>query len=228
MISIIIPTFNEAANITRLLQFLQQNRLSLVNEIIVSDGGSKDQTIALAKKMGAITVLSPQKSRAAQMNYGATFATGSILYFIHADTLPPKSFVEDITAAVKNKVDCGRYKTKFDSTKWLLKLNAWFTRFDWFLCYGGDQTFFITKKLFAEIKGYNEEMIIMEEYDLTARAKQQGQYKILAGKTLISARKYEGRTWLQVQRANAAAIRLYKKGAPQQTIANTYNKMLGI
>ena len=226
MISIIIPAYNEAENIGRLLQYLVQNSRGLVNEIIVADGGSSDETIAIAKTAGVTAVLSPAKGRAAQMNYGATFATGNILYFVHADTFPPATFSENIIAVVKNGADCGRYQTKFDSRKWLLKLNAWFTRFDWFMCYGGDQTFFITQQLFAAIEGFNEGMIIMEEYELTVRARQKGNYTILAGKTLISARKYEGRSWLQVQRANATAVRLYKKGATQHTIAAAYKRML--
>ena len=160
------------------------------------------------------------------MNYGALKATGNILYFVHADTLPPVSFTTDIITAVNDGFDCGRYQTKFNSNKWVYKINAFFTRFDWFICYGGDQTFFITKKLFDELGGYKPDMQIMEEYDLTSRAKQAGKYKIFNGKTLISIRKYLGRSWLQVQMANHKAIQLYKKDANQQEIAATYKAML--
>jgi rSAM/selenodomain-associated transferase 2 len=225
-ISIIIPTYNEAENIDALINYLKKNSNNSVAEIIVSDGGSTDETIAFASTSGAITFTSPQKGRAAQMNYGASKATGDIFYFVHADTFPPTSFATDIIEAVKNNFDCGRYQTKFNSKKWIYKFNAFFTRFDWFICYGGDQTFFITQKLFAELDGFKNEMMIMEEYDLTARAKQKGRYKIFNNTTLISTRKYEGRSWWQVQMANRKAIQLFKSGASQNEIIITYKKML--
>jgi len=225
-ISIIIPTFNEAENIVSLVNHLKNTSNTSVTEFIVSDGGSNDETVALAAAAGAITFASPQKGRAAQMNYGASNAMADILYFVHADTFPPASFATDITDAVKNNFDCGRYQTKFNSKKWILKFNAFFTRFDWFICYGGDQSFFITKKLFDELRGFNEAMQIMEEYDLTARAKEKGKYKVFNKPTLVSARKYEGRSWWQVQMANRKAIQLFKSGVSQSEIVNAYKEML--
>jgi rSAM/selenodomain-associated transferase 2 len=223
-ISIIIPTYNEAAVIAGLLQYLLQH--APLTEIIVCDGGSTDDTITNAALPGVTVLSSPHKGRAAQMNYGASKAGGDILYFVHADTFPSKNFATDIIEAVKNNFDCGRYRTKFNSKKWIYKFNAFFTRFDWFICYGGDQTFFITQKLFTELGGFKNEMMIMEEYDLTARAKQKGCYKIFNKTTLISTRKYEGRSWWQVQMANRKAIQLFKSGASQQQIADQYKLML--
>ncbi len=225
-ISIIIPTFNEAKDILLLIRYLNKNSNDLVAEIIVSDGASNDETLLLAGSAGATTLSSPQKGRAAQMNYGASLATGDILYFVHADTVPPTSFATDIIKAVENGFDCGRYRTKFDSKKYLLHCNAFFTRFDWFICYGGDQTLFITKKLFDALQGFNATMAIMEEYDLTTRAKQIGRYKIFTKATLVSARKYSGRSWWQVLMANRKAVQLFKKGASQNKIVHTYKTML--
>lgn len=227
-ISIIIPTFNEASVIEALIKYLQQHSAAAMVEIIVSDGGSTDKTLAIAAATGATALTSPQKGRAAQMNYGASKAGGDILYFVHADSFPPVNFVNDITDAVTNGFDCGRYKTKFNSSNWLLKINAWFTRFDWFICNGGDQTFFVTKKLFDQLHGFNSNMQIMEEYDLVPRAKEKGRFKIFKSAALVSARKYEGRSWWQVQMANKKAVQLFKKGASQQEIAAIYTAMLKI
>lgn len=225
-ISIIIPTCNEAAVIGRLVTYLQTHSGGIVQEIIISDGGSSDETIALAAAAGARTIVSPQKGRAAQMNYGAVNTTGSILYFVHADSFPPTHFAPDIIQAVAEGYDFGRYRTKFDSNKFLLKINAWFTRFNWFICLGGDQTLFITRKLFKQSNGFNKDTLIMEEYEFAERLMKRARYKIFNHAATISARKYEGRSWFKVQLANRRAVKLFKKGAPQQEIIEAYKRML--
>ncbi len=66
----------------------------------------------------------------------------------------------------------------------------------------------------------------MEEYEFCVRARKYGKYKILEGETLVSARKYDTNSWLRVQLANSKIVRMYKKGASQQEILNTYKHML--
>ncbi len=224
-ISIIIPTCNEAGNIGPLIAYLKQYGGTALAEILVCDGGSTDATAAVAAAAGA-RVVPAAKGRAMQMHAGAAIAAGDTLYFVHADTFPPQGFAQDITTAVQQGYAIGRYRTRFDSRAWLLKLNAWFTRFDWWMCYGGDQTLFITKAVYQLAGGFNTTMLIMEEYEFTERARAYGRYLVLPGAATVSARKYEGRSWLQVQRANYRATQLYKKGASQETIAATYKQML--
>jgi len=226
MISIIIPTYNEAEHILWLIDHLKQYGNNAIAEIIVADGGSNDNTVALALSTGATAKVSPQKGRAAQMNFGATLATGTIFYFVHADTLPPKTFLSDIENAVKDGYGFGRYRTKFDSKKWILKVNAFFTRFDLFISNGGDQTLFMSKELFNAINGFNASMRIMEDYDIVTRAKQKATYKIIQKTVLVSTRKYETNTWWQVLKANYTIINMYKNGASQDAMVNKYKAML--
>jgi rSAM/selenodomain-associated transferase 2 len=226
MISIIIPTYNEQENIAGLIGYLMKNSKEMIREIIVADGGSEDGTVEFATKAGAITVLSPAKSRAVQMNCGASIATGDILYFVHADTLPPSSFVKDIEKAVLDGFELGRYRTKFDGKSILLKLNALFTRFDFFICYGGDQTLFITKNLFTSIGGFKTEMCIMEEFEIVERARKKARYKIFQKAALISARKYSTNNWLSVQLANYKIVKMYKRGSCQDQMVKKYNELL--
>jgi rSAM/selenodomain-associated transferase 2 len=209
-----------------LINFLQKYGSDKVTEIIVSDGGSEDGTFAVAAKMGIKAVSSPVKGRAGQMNFGASMAKSDILYFVHADTFPTQSFVNDIFKAVEGGYELGRYKTKFISHKPILKINEWFTRFDFFICMGGDQTLFVQKKLFEQLGGFKEEMALMEEYEFCRRARKHGAYKIMKGAALVSARKYEKNSWLQVQKANYKVVQLYKKGATQKTLVETYKRML--
>lgn len=225
-LSIIIPTYNEAKGIEKLVSFLKRFGGAAVVDLIVSDGGSEDGTTEQATAAGAFAVVSPHKGRAAQMNYGASLAKGNVLYFVHADSFPPQTFVNDIQQAINKGYDIGRYRTQFDSQKLLLKFNAWATRFDLFMCMGGDQTLFVRRQLFEVSGGFKEDMRIMEEFEFCARARKTGRYKILNGAALISARKYETNGWLRVQKANAAVVRLYKRGATQQQMLDTYKRML--
>jgi len=225
-ISIIIPTYNEAVAIAKLITYLQKYAGEKLHEIIVSDAGSTDETTTIAKQAGATVLISPQKGRAAQMNYGAANSNGDVLYFVHADSFPPVNFALDIINAVDDGYDFGRYRTKFDSNKFLLKINAWFTRFNWFICYGGDQTLFITRTLFEQSGGFKNELLIMEEYEFAERLMKQGRYKIFNDAALVSARKYEGRSWLKVQLANRKVVKLFKKGTSQEVIVKTYKEML--
>lgn len=226
MVSVIIPTYNEQDNIAKLVSYLRANGGTLLKEIIVSDAHSHDKTVALAEQAGARAVLSPQKGRAAQMNYGSSLAGGNILYFVHADTFPPSSFCNQIEKAVGDGFAIGRYQTKFDSHKFILRLNAFFTRFDLFMCYGGDQTLFVDKTLFDAIGGFDATMRIMEDYEIIERARKKARYRILPGKTLVSARKYETNSWWSVQRANYTIVQMYKKGASQDAMVNKYKEML--
>ncbi len=87
-ISIIIPVLNEAAALPKTLTSIQKGSNI---EIIVVDGGSEDETVAIAQSYG-ITALSSPPGRATQMNNGAAVATGDILLFLHADTRLPNNF----------------------------------------------------------------------------------------------------------------------------------------
>ncbi|MBL7731565.1 MAG: TIGR04283 family arsenosugar biosynthesis glycosyltransferase [Chitinophagaceae bacterium] len=226
-LSIIIPAFNEAAGIGKLVSFLRRHAQGLVAEIIVADGGSTDATIAEAKAAGAVVISCKQKGRAVQMNEGAAAANGDILYFVHADTFPPEGYAQDIITAVQRGAVLGRYQTRFSSRKWYLKINAWFTRFDWFICMGGDNTLFITRKCFKANNGFDASMQIMEEYEFCQRVRKEGAvYKVLKGKALVSARKYDTNSWWTVQRANKKIVDMYRKGASQEEMVSTYRRML--
>jgi GT2 family glycosyltransferase len=69
-------------------------------------------------------------------------------------------------------------------------------------------------------------MQLMEEYEFCARARKLGRYTVMNGAALISARKYEKNSWLEVQKANFKVVQLYRKGAPQELLIETYERML--
>lgn len=225
-VSVIIPTFNEADNIGRLVHYLRENSDENLVEIIVVDGGSTDKTVAIAKNAAAKVVKSPEKGRAWQMNFGASMATGNLLYFVHADTIPPKSYLKDIVEAVQQGYQMGRYLSRYDSKSWLLKINALLSRTDTFAGMGGDQTLFITQELFEETGGFDDEMKIMEDFEFSARARKKGKYKIIPKPVLISARKYDTNGWLKVQKANYTMVRMYQNGASQEDMISKCKQLL--
>ncbi|WP_411028913.1 TIGR04283 family arsenosugar biosynthesis glycosyltransferase [Spongiimicrobium sp. 3-5] len=190
-ISIIIPVLNEENHIGRLLSYLNKTAShNNVIEILVVDGGSKDQTVQVAKTGGAKVLHSP-KGRAVQMNHGAHYAKGEIFYFLHADTVPPQQFDTYILDAFSEGFKAGCFRMKFDSNSRFLKFFAFLSRVNHRVCRGGDQSLYITKKLFRQSKGFNEDYIIYEDTEFIGRLYKMTNFKVLAPKVITSARKYE-------------------------------------
>jgi len=198
-ISVIIPTFNEQIHIARLLAYLQESSTAInIREIIVVDGGSDDDTVELASDFGAL-VLNSEKGRAKQMNFGVRHAKGEILYFLHADTLPPKNFDSFILDAVKKGHDAGCFRMKFDTSNWFLTFFSWFSRINHKICRGGDQSLYVTKRLFSDTKGFNENYKIYEDTEFIGRLYQKVDFKILPQRVVTSARKYREKGMLKLQ-----------------------------
>ena len=227
-ISVIIPTFNEADNISFLIASLKKYGGSNLQEIIVIDSlNSTDKTFEIAQNLGVVAVKSSKKGRAAQMNYGVSLAKGEILYFVHADTIINPDYSTDILQALSHGYHLGCYRNKFNSPHLLLKINAFFTRFPFLWCRGGDQTLFISKSDFVNIGGFREDYVIMEDYEFIVRANKILKFKIIPKNVIVSARKYETNSYLRVQKANLTVMRMFLGGkASQQEMADTYRKML--
>jgi rSAM/selenodomain-associated transferase 2 len=197
MLSIIIPVLNEAETITELLNFLSKN-LSGENEteLILVDGGSSDgtQNIILAFKpnrfLKPVRFIESDKGRAKQMNKGAQAASGDILYFLHADSFPPKNFDRYILSEVKKGNPAGCFRMKFDSDHWWLKLAGWLTQFRWRACRGGDQSQFITERLFEEIGGFDETYTIYEDNILINELYKRKKFVVIQKCITTSARLY--------------------------------------
>ncbi len=153
-------------------------------------------------------------------------AKGNILYFLHADTRPPLSFVTDITASLALGFKAGCYRFQFKSNKWPLKINSYFTRFKKLWCRGGDQSLFIDKDLFHELGGFDERYCIMEEYPLLEKLYRQNSFRIVPKNIQVSSRKYENNSWLKVQLTNYRAFKMYKRGIDPRKIRAFYKQRL--
>ncbi|HHM21830.1 MAG TPA: glycosyltransferase [Bacteroidetes bacterium] len=227
-ITVIVPTFNEEKNIARLLRWLQDTRPPAGGQIIVVDGGSADRTVEVARAHGALAVVSPVKGRAAQMNHGASLAQSNMLYFVHADVLPPKTWAADILLANRQGKVAGCFSYRFDSDKWYLKITEWATRQNWFAVGGGDQTLFVTKKIYGELGGFRSELHIMEDFDFVKRLRKKYPFHIICHNALVSARKYQHNNYLFVQVINALTVMLFNMGFPQKRLARIYRNILKV
>ena len=227
-ISVIIPTYNEADNIGCLIESLKIYGEKHLHEIIIADSpNSTDTTKEIAQKLGAIAQKSPQKGRAFQMNFGASLATGEILYFVHADIKVNPDYAFDIVNAINSGHDFGCYRYQFDTDDWLLKVNAFCTRMPFIWCRGGDQTLFIRKKDFLKVGKFREDYQIMEDYEFIIRAKKVLKFKIIPKNVVVSARKYKTNSYLRVQKANLKVMRMFLSGkASQEEMMETYHRML--
>lgn len=189
MISIIVPVLNEEKTIENTLSRLSS--LKGEKEIIVVDGGSRDNTVKIASKY--CIVLESQKGRAKQMNAGAKIAKGSVLWFVHSDSIVQPDSLEGI----KNTINQGYigggfslcfydYDTKF--MRFVSKSSNWRAKF--LGLFFGDQGIFVRKDIFYELGGFKE-IEIMEDWDFAKRLEKKGKINLLDIKIGTSARRFK-------------------------------------
>ncbi len=227
-LSIIIPALNEAETIGATLNRLQSDYRSrpYISEFIVVDGGSEDETVRIAKDRGALVLEQVPCGRAIQMNKGIEVAKGEILYFLHSDTSTPPGFAEKIIRAVENGADSGCFQMRFDNRHPVLRFFGWCTRFDlpWFRY--GDQSLFVTRRMFNRSGRFDEHLLVMEDNEFIRRLRKLGNFSILPDKVVTAARKYEQTGIMQLQLLFVSIVILYELGASQQVLKDWYTSAL--
>ncbi len=221
-IAIILPVLNEEARIADCLTLLQPLR-GRDCELIVVDGGSGDRTVALAESLADRVILSP-KGRAAQMNAGARQANGDILWFLHADSLPPVDAVARIQAALARPDRCwGRFDVRLSGRHPLLRVVEALMNLRSRLTgiATGDQGIFVRRNLFERVGGYPL-IALMEDIALSRLLKRQGRPVCLRQRLTTSSRRWEQngilRTILLMWRLRLA----YFFGADPNQLARIY------
>jgi len=226
-ISVIIPTYNEERFITKTVKKIIERTEQPVKEIIIVDGGSTDNTIRYAKPFPLVRIItSPRKGRAVQMNYGASKAKGELLYFLHADTIPPQNFDLQIKKEVTKGSPAGCYRLGFNRKHPMLNFYAWCTRFDIDAFRFGDQSLFLTKNVFEETGGFREDHLVMEDNDMVRRIKKNYSFTILPERVTTSARKYENNGFIWLQIIFLIIYTFYQAGVSQVTLQKIYRKLI--
>ncbi len=221
-ISIIVPTLNEAENLPAL-----QAAAMHVEELIVVDGGSTDDTVKIANNLG-FRVLEEIRSggRGAQLNTGAANATAPLLLFLHADTLLPSGFQfavieclgnpETILGAFSLKVNGGGTALNFIAM--CANIRSRFLQLPY-----GDQTFFLRKNDFTELGGFPK-LPIMEDFTFVKQAKKMGRIKTLPQTVTTSARRWQRLGPMRTTLINQLVILGYYMGMKPEKLAAFYRK----
>ena len=190
-LSVVIPALNEAGCIRELCIALQPLRRR-GHEVILVDGGSTDQTLALGKPL-VDRVLSSASGRALQMRAGAAAANGTILWFLHADTGVPDNPDQLILEALENdRQGWGRFDVSLSDRHIVLRCVAYLMNLRSCLSAiaTGDQGIFVRRSLYEQVGGIPS-LPLMEDIALSRALKKHGRPACIRQRLLTSARRWK-------------------------------------
>jgi rSAM/selenodomain-associated transferase 2 len=220
-LSIVMPVLNEAAGLRATLQALQPLRVR-GHELIAVDGGSSDDSAALAAPLADQVVHSP-RGRARQMNAGAAQAAHDTLLFLHADTALPERADEAIALALQRGARWGRFDVRIVGRSRWLPVVAWFmnrrSRLTGIAT--GDQALFVQRSLFQQLGGFPEQPL-MEDVELSRRLRALARPACLRERVATSGRRWDERgAWRTI--VLMWRLRwLYWRGTPAEQLARAY------
>jgi len=186
-LTVVIPALDEAGTIEAAIHRLHTPDC----EIIVADGGSRDNTVSLARSAGARVIAAP-RGRALQQNSAARQASGQVLLFVHADTVLPRDYVFQVfETLMPSGVAAGAFRFKTDFDHWSMRLIEKTVRIrsTLFQLPYGDQALFMSKKIFERIGGFPL-VPIAEDLYLVKRLARLGRIAQARAAAVTSARRW--------------------------------------
>lgn len=227
-IAVIVPTWQEAGTIAACLQQFESQALPF--EVAIADGGSTDGTVAIAETYGQTSGFplhvstSPERGRAAQMNWGAAQTRAEILLFLHADSHLPRDGLTAIRQAMADSVTIGgRFRVRLDASTWPYSTISWGINARSLLTglYTGDMGIFIRRSCFETLQGYSPQPLL-EDLELSMRMQRLGRVAFLSEEIETSCRRWkQGGVWRTV--ALMQGIRYgYHLGIPAERLARWY------
>jgi rSAM/selenodomain-associated transferase 2 len=222
MISIVIPALNEAANLRRLLPLLAAEPQP--HETIVVDGGSTDDTRAIARNFGAV-LLEALPSRGGQIAKGAAAARGDTLWFLHADTIPEPGALGAIARALaaNSAAPGGNFRLLFDGTRSFDRwLDGFYAKLRARGIYYGDSGVFVRASVYRDLGGMPD-LALMEDFAFVRKLERAGPTLCVAEPPLrTSSRRFEGRSRPRIVAGWIAIHLLYALGVDARRLARLY------
>jgi rSAM/selenodomain-associated transferase 2 len=186
-VSVVIPTLNERDAVGACIESAFNAGAS---EVIVSDGGSQDDTPNRAAEAGATKVIRSLPGRGTQLNSGATFASKEFVLFLHADNLLGPECLQQICDA--EDVTWGAFRQQISSSRPVFRLlefgNALRVRLR--NVPFGDQAVFVRRSVYKQQGGFDE-IPLMEDVQFAKVMRRIAPAKLLPGPVAISARRWE-------------------------------------
>lgn len=227
MISIIIPTYNEAGTIGSTLENISNLNSKIEHEIIVADGSSIDKTREIAEKYS--TVLISEKGKVIQLNSAAKKSNGEVLFFIHADMTIPTGALEEIEKKIDAGFDGGGFSNIFSKHNDKIKLLGRILNLRIInndnkknLVFFGDNGIFCKKSVFQKLGGFKN-IPIMEDYDFSLRMKKIFlSTRILNPKLIVSSRRHVKSGFIKTRLQWIIIRRLYTLGVSPKILTKLY------
>lgn len=221
-ISIIVPMLNEAVELPATLAALRVE-LDAGCELLLVDGGSSDDSVAIACAAGFRPLTGP-RGRARQMNAGAASSRAEVLLFLHADTRLP----EDAVALIEHALASGRHQWgRFDvhiaGRPWMLRVIARLMNLRSRLTgiATGDQAIFVTRAAFATVGGFPDQPL-MEDIELSRRLLELSRPACIRTPVVTSGRRWEQRGLLRTMMLMWRLRWAYWRGVPAAELAARY------
>lgn len=217
-VSVVIPALNEAVALPATLASVTAQ--AAPSEVVVVDGDSTDETVAVAERFGA-RVIRSARGRAHQMNAGAAATSGEVLLFLHADTHLPEHAFRHVRAALRAGADAGCFRLRFDADTPALRLWTHPIWMRWPRLAFGDRALFCFRRAFEAADGFPDQPIF-EDLDLVQRLVANGRFAMLDEAVTTSARRFlEGGTVRQ-QARNTALWTAWNLGISPERLARFY------
>lgn len=223
-ISVVIPVYYEKENLPKTLQNLKEKAHGSSYEIIISDT-PEITTLNNIDTTTYFTCKAQKAGRAYQLNEGAKMARGEVLLFLHADTLLPKNWDEEILHQyTKNKKLAGAFSLGIQTNSFVIKLIEFLANIR--VCFTntpyGDQGQFISAHLFSKIGGYDE-LPLMEDIAIIDKIhKENIKVQILKSKIYTSDRRWKSEGILYTSLRNRVLSTLYHFGISAEKLKKYY------